>query len=80
MERGGAGCVWRGAGDQVHWKQQHIIDETAKETIHRFLVEDNLNELAEVIFKAVDVQPLEKEAKSPAEQLGIDKKIPIQPQ
>lgn len=60
---------------QKHWKHSHLIEETSKEMIHRFLVEDNLNELAEVIHKAVAVQPKEEEVKSLGEQL-IGKKIP----
>jgi len=65
---------------QKWWKESHIIDETSKETIHRFLVEDNLNELAEVIRKAVEVQPKETDEESLAEQIGLDKAIPVKPQ
>ena len=65
---------------QKHWRESNIMEETSKEIIHRFLIEDNLNELAEVIRKAVEVQPKDVEEKSLAEQTGLDKKIPISPQ
>lgn len=54
---------------QKHWKQAHIIEETSKETIHRFLVQDNLNEIAEIIHKAVAVQPKEDKDRSLGEQI-----------
>jgi hypothetical protein len=60
-----------------HWKKKHIIEETAKETIYRYVVEDNLNDLKAVIDKAVLVNPSE-EATSPAQQLGLTKKTGIE--
>ncbi len=63
-----------------HWNQKHLIEDTAKETIHRLIIEDNLNNLQDVIMKGVMVDPKEREEKSLAEQMGLDKKIPVQPQ
>ncbi len=60
-----------------HWQDKVLIDETAKETIHRYLIEDNLNELAEVIHKAIAVEPKVEDDKSIAERMGLDKKIPM---
>ena len=62
---------------QKHWKEGHLIEETSKEMIHRLLIEDNLNELGEVIYSAVAVQPREESDKSVAEQTGLDKKIGV---
>ena len=62
---------------QKHWRDTHLIEETAKEIIHRYLIEDNLNEIAEVIHKAIQVEPKAKDDKSYGEKLGLDKKIPI---
>lgn len=58
-----------------HWQEKYIIDETSKETIHRFIVEDNLNEIATRIEKAIEVEPKPKEEESTAEQLGLDKQL-----
>ncbi len=56
-----------------HWQDRVLIEETAKETIHRLLIESNLNELYEVIHKAVAVDIKEKEGESRAEQMGMGK-------
>ncbi len=56
-----------------HWQDKALIEETAKETIHRLLIESNLNELYEVIHKAVAVDVQEKEGESVGDKIGLGK-------
>jgi len=62
-----------------HWKKKHLIEETAKETIYRYVVEDNLNDIKAVIDKAVLVDPkdegesLIQQAQKGAVEMGGDK-------
>lgn len=58
-----------------HWHEKHIIDETSKETIHRLIVEDNLNEIKDIIEKGISIEPQEREEPSMAQELGLDRKM-----
>jgi hypothetical protein len=60
-----------------HWKRPEIIEESAKETIYRYVVEDNLNDLKAVIDQAVLVNPKD-ESTSLAQQMGLTKKTGIE--
>jgi len=56
-----------------HWHEKFLLDETSKETIHRLIVEDNLNEIKEIIDRGISIDPKAAEETSTAQDLGIDK-------
>ncbi len=61
-----------------HWHKRHIIEETMKDTIYRYIIEDNLNNIKTIIDKGVMVDPVVDET-SIAAQTGLDKKIGLKP-
>lgn len=40
-----------------HWERRHFIDETIKENIYRYTLQENLKELATMIDDAIDASP-----------------------
>lgn len=43
-----------------HWERRHFIDETIKENIYRYTLQENLKELATMIDDAIDASPSHK--------------------
>lgn len=43
-----------------HWERRHFIDETIKENIYRYTLQENLKEIATMIDDAIDASPSHK--------------------